>query len=78
VLDEEVPALVLDERVLQAHLAALDLAQDLLELGDRFLEVLRRGGVLLHGHRTHLTGGTPADEVGERSAEVGDATFIRR
>ena len=41
-LDQELAALVLGEAFFQAHFAGFDLVEDLLELGEGFLEVLRR------------------------------------
>ena len=43
VLDQELPALVADQAFLEPDLAALDVAEDLFQLGEGFFEVLRDG-----------------------------------
>jgi hypothetical protein len=48
-LDEEIAAFVFEQAFLKANLAAFDIGQDLLKLGQSFLETARRG-LVLFGH----------------------------
>src|SRR5690349_16607396 len=73
-LDQEVPPLVLQEALLEPHLAAFDVGEDLLQLGQRLLEALGRrlGFLVVRRHRAGIIrdGGSRDRRSGPRWRET--------